>query len=327
MSPDYFLLPVALIILIAAAISMEKRGDSKTNSWMHTFGCWTAIIIAVWMLTWWGFHCVYNHDKLSTWITPNEFGDMFGALTCLFSGIAIAGVIAMLRQQHEEMKETRDEFAAQTEQFEEQTKQFNEQIELTRQAQKIDEFYRRIALLKQQIEVLTIDMGEAIHTGYTALYYALIAVYGFKEQSQECDYKQQLWNSTDWEFKKNTFAQILNWSHYFFELAHDYLEEPTFIKILTNSLTPFEVDFLYIMQETTKNHHSKDIIKKLEKKSNLFSSKKFAFFAMEPVIQDFCLKLRETVFKSPLQTFTAPEGSLMAQYYEMKAANQTSPED
>lgn len=147
MSPDYFLLPVALILLIAAAISMEKRGDSKTNSWMHTFGCWTAIIIAVWMLTWWGFHCVYNHDKLSTWITPNEFGDMFGALTCLFSGIAIAGVIAMLRQQHEEMKETRDEFAAQTEQFEAQTKQFQEQIELARQAQLRDDFYRRLELL------------------------------------------------------------------------------------------------------------------------------------------------------------------------------------
>lgn len=318
MSPDYFLLPVALILLIAAAISMEKRGDSKTNSWMHTFGCWTAIIIAVWMLTWWGFHYVYNHDKLSTRIPPNEFGDMFGALTCLFSGIAIAGVIAMLRQQHEEMKETRDEFAAQTKQFKAQTKQFNEQIELARQAQKIDEFYRRIALLKQQIEILTIDMGNDIHTGYKALYYALIEVYGFKAQ---------LWDSTNWEFKKNTFAQILNWSHYFFELAHDYLDEPTFIKILTNSLTPFEVDFLYIMQETTKNHHCKDIIKKLEKKSNLFSSKKFAFFAMEPVIQAFCRKLRDTVFKSPLQTFTAPEGSPMALYYEMEAAKQTTPED
>lgn len=149
MSPDYFLLPVALILLIAAAISMEKRGDSKTNSWMHTFGCWTAIIIAVWMLTWWGFHYVYNHDKLSTWIPPNEFGDMFGALTCLFSGIAIAGVIAMLRQQHEEMKETRDEFAAQTKQFEEQTQQFKEQIELARQAQLRDDFYRRISILQQ----------------------------------------------------------------------------------------------------------------------------------------------------------------------------------
>ncbi len=130
MNPDYFFLPVALILLIAAAIAMEKRGDSKTNSWMHTFGCWTAIIIAVWMLTWWGFHYVYNHDKLSTWILPNEFGDMFGALTCLFSGIAIAGVIAMLRQQHEEMKETRKEFSEQTKQFEAQTKQVQAQTKL-----------------------------------------------------------------------------------------------------------------------------------------------------------------------------------------------------
>lgn len=130
MHPDYFLLPVALIILIAAAISMEKRGDSKTNSWMHTFSCWTAIIIAIWLLAWWGFHYVYNNNYISTWLRPNEFGDMFGALTCLFSGIAIAGVIAMLRQQHEEMKETRNEFAAHTKQFQEQTEQVQAQTKL-----------------------------------------------------------------------------------------------------------------------------------------------------------------------------------------------------
>ncbi len=312
MPPDYFLLPVALIILIAAAISMEKRGDSKTNSWMHTFGCWTAIIVAIWLLAWWGFHYVYNNNYINTWLRPNEFGDMFGALTCLFSGIAIAGVIAMLRQQHEEMKETRDEFNKQTQQFEEQTKQFKEQIELARQAQIKDEFYRRIALLKQQINDLTFNNDNKIATGYEALYFAFVKVEEFKANKPD---------SMEWEFHKNTFAQILNWSHYFFELAHDYLEEPAFIKILTSTLTPFEVDFLYIMQEMMKNDTYKDTIKKLEEKSKLFSSKKFAFFAMEPVIQTFCLILRETVFKSPIQTFTAPEGSPMALYYEMKAAH------
>lgn len=164
MHPDYFLLPVALILLIVTAISMEKRGDkeegekknskkekktSTTNSWMHTFGCWTAIIVAIWLLAWWGFHYVYNNNYISTWLPPNEFGDMFGALTCLFSGIAIAGVIAMLRQQHEEMKETRDEFAAQTKQFEAQTKQFKAQLALARSSQIKDEIYRRIDYVKK----------------------------------------------------------------------------------------------------------------------------------------------------------------------------------
>ena len=105
------------------------------------------------------------------------------------------------------------------------------------------------------------------------------------------------------------------------------MENPTYIKILTNTLTPFEVDFLYIMQEIAKNDNYKDTIHKLEGKSNLFSSKKLAFFAMNPAMQSLCLKLRETVFKSPLQTFTAPEGSPMALYYEMEAAKQTTPED
>lgn len=183
MSPDYFLLPVALILLIVTAISMEKRGGNQNNSWMHTFGCWTAIIIAVWMLTWWGFHYVYNHDKLSTWIPPNEFGDMFGALTCLFSGIAIAGVIAMLRQQHEEMKETRDEFAAQTEQFEEQTKQFQKQIELARDAQAWETFYRRVSIIQQLEASITVTYKQTAGIARTDTGVEAIA-YFYKENNR-----------------------------------------------------------------------------------------------------------------------------------------------
>lgn len=185
MSPAYFLLPVALILLIAAAISMEKRGDSKTNSWMHTFSCWTAIIIAIWLLAWWGFHYVYNNNYISTWLPPNEFGDMFGALTCLFSGIAIAGVIAMLRQQHEEMKETRKEFSEQTKQFEKQATLLQQQVndakqtefiqqEQTAKSQLTDEIYRRLTFLKQlEKDICYIEYGQK---GVEKIVYGIEAV-------------------------------------------------------------------------------------------------------------------------------------------------------
>ncbi|MBQ3143408.1 MAG: hypothetical protein IJB89_02725 [Akkermansia sp.] len=248
MSPDYFLLPVALILLIAAAISMEKRGDSKTNSWMHTFGCWTAIIIAVWMLTWWGFHYVYNHDKLSTWIPPNEFGDMFGALTCLFSGIAIAGVIAMLRQQHEEMKETRKEFSEQTKQFEEQTKQFNEQIALARQAQKIDAFYRRLSHLRQQHEDIYYYEDKKTYKGIIAIIClhneAFKLLKAIKKTLEKGINKEIILEDTT-GVVSNFWPNVYIWAHSYFGIVQEILSENSeistnneFLNILANSLTP-----------------------------------------------------------------------------------------
>ena len=60
---------------------------------------------------------------------PGQFGDMFGAVNALFSGLAFAGVvIAILLQRQElklqrkELKQTRQEFQQQTFEFEEQNK-------------------------------------------------------------------------------------------------------------------------------------------------------------------------------------------------------------
>ena len=163
--PDYYLLPLALAILIVTSIAMEKRGlaeqtPATDNEWLRIFCCWSFIIIAIWLLAWWGFHYAYNHSNFHNWLPPNEFGDMFGALTCLFSGLAIAGVVAMLRQQHQEMKEARNEFSKQTEQFEAQTQLLKqqideaqhasaEQIKFAKKSQTKDEIYRRIDYVKR----------------------------------------------------------------------------------------------------------------------------------------------------------------------------------
>ncbi len=55
---------------------------------------------------------VFAYDSILDWFTdlphPENkgiFGDQFGALSCLFSGLAFAGLIATLKQQHDEMQE------------------------------------------------------------------------------------------------------------------------------------------------------------------------------------------------------------------------------
>lgn len=99
---------------------------------------------------------------LTTPEKAGQFGDQFGAINTLFSGLAFVGFLAALSLQRkdlnlqkEEIRKTRREFEAQTKQFEAQTKQINEQISIQKQQNNITDFYRRIELLKKLESELT----------------------------------------------------------------------------------------------------------------------------------------------------------------------------
>ncbi|ARW81567.1 putative phage abortive infection protein [Aeromonas salmonicida] len=54
-------------------------------------------------------------------VKPNEFGDLYGALNTLFSGLAFFGIVVSIFMQSEELNDTRREIKSQTEQFSSQT--------------------------------------------------------------------------------------------------------------------------------------------------------------------------------------------------------------
>ncbi|MGL6006074.1 putative phage abortive infection protein [Aeromonas sobria] len=58
----------------------------------------------------------------------NEFGDMYGSLNTLFSGLAFSGVIISIFLQSAELKATREEMKAQVVQFEQQTEAMQKQV-------------------------------------------------------------------------------------------------------------------------------------------------------------------------------------------------------
>lgn len=92
--PDYYLLPIPiLLILIYLGIYMKQ--------WRILLVTGAVILILV-----------FSYNSILDWFTdlpyPDNkgiFGDQFGALSCLFSGLAFAGLIATLKQQHDEMQE------------------------------------------------------------------------------------------------------------------------------------------------------------------------------------------------------------------------------
>lgn len=60
-------------------------------------------------------------------MTPNEFGDSFGVLNALFSGLAFAGLLYSIRLQAKEFSDSRNEMKSQGEEFLAQTKAMNRQ--------------------------------------------------------------------------------------------------------------------------------------------------------------------------------------------------------
>ena len=86
-------------------------------------------VIAMWSLSWW-LISKYIDDPTN----QGSFGDMFGAVNALFSGLAFAGLIVTLlyqkeelKLQREELRETRNELNAQKLEFQEQNKTMKRQ--------------------------------------------------------------------------------------------------------------------------------------------------------------------------------------------------------
>lgn len=95
--------------------------ETKSRLWI-----WIIIaivgVIAMWGLSWWGINKFIDEPT-----NQGTFGDMFGAVNALFSGLAFAGLIATLLYQREELKLQRKELNEQKLEFREQNKTLKRQ--------------------------------------------------------------------------------------------------------------------------------------------------------------------------------------------------------
>lgn len=103
---------------------------------------WLIVVVAI---------CAAYFFVMYLWFPGNleergQFGDMFGFLGALFSGLAFAGLIVTIRQQREDLKNQRDEIELQRKDLEAQTEalklqkeeiqQTNEELKLQREEMK-----------------------------------------------------------------------------------------------------------------------------------------------------------------------------------------------
>jgi len=83
---------------------MNDEKESKTLKWAVVGAVAITGITALWVLSW--ALITYQLGNLEK---QGQFGDMFGAVNALFSGLAFAGVIVAILMQQEELKIQRKE--------------------------------------------------------------------------------------------------------------------------------------------------------------------------------------------------------------------------
>jgi hypothetical protein len=103
------------------------------------------IVVSLWGLSWWG---ISNFIEEPT--NQGTFGDMFGAVNALFSGLAFAGLIATLLYQKNELKLQREELKLTREELQGQRKEFEEQNK-TMKRQRFENTFFNMLSLQQEI--------------------------------------------------------------------------------------------------------------------------------------------------------------------------------
>ncbi len=138
---------------------MEQQEMVKGRTWL-----WFLLFPAI-ILVWWLFE-LWVVQRWPTWVLRGQFGDSFGAINALFSGLAFAGVIIALvfqrrelvlqrtelRLQREELKLTRIELKRTAEAQEQSFAALNTQAEIQRETAILDSLAAVVAYYDREKE-------------------------------------------------------------------------------------------------------------------------------------------------------------------------------
>lgn len=99
---------------------METNG--KKDNWLKCLLCAVGGIIIIMSI--FAICIICFIDK---WDERGQFGDLFGAVNALFSGLAFAGLIITIRQQHQDLEYQRQSIEQTNEEMRNQTREFDKQ--------------------------------------------------------------------------------------------------------------------------------------------------------------------------------------------------------
>lgn len=132
---------------------MMKRNTNKDaeTAKIVKIACWSAIgVLFVWALTFFLFFISKSDER-------GQFGDMFGAVNALFSGLAFAGLIITLILQRRELELQRQELALTRKEMEDQTAEFEKQNKTLKIQRFENTFFNMLSQFQEVVNSLSIS--------------------------------------------------------------------------------------------------------------------------------------------------------------------------
>lgn len=137
--------------------SNNKSSEESKNDLWRTLIYAGLAVFAIWLLSWGLIDlCISECDDRGT------FGDKFGAVNALFSGLAFAGLIVTLLYQKEELKLQREELAQTREELKGQREEFEEQNKTMKRQRFENTFFNMLSLQQEIVANLSYDEVERV---------------------------------------------------------------------------------------------------------------------------------------------------------------------
>ncbi len=118
---------------------------NNNNSWL-CYMIWA--VLGVMLIMVFSFYIIYNN--IGCWEKRGQFGDLFGAVNALFSGLAFAGLIITIRQQHKDLEYQRQAIEQTNREMQNQTEEFNQQNE-TMKIERFENTFFKMLEVQQSI--------------------------------------------------------------------------------------------------------------------------------------------------------------------------------
>lgn len=228
-----------------------------------------AIAISIIVITLWGLTWTLTDLFFCKLDEKGTFGDMFGTVNALFSGLAFVGVIVAILLQRVELKLQREELVQTREELRGQKEQLEKQNE-TMQLQKFENsFFQMLSFHHKLLEGTTFTQGDrSIVNGSNAI---RIKYKAFANTSLpfELDFNGL--------FMKHVEKSTSKFGHYFRNLYHivkfideDEIEDKNkYIGILRAQLSNYEQAFLFYNCLTSKGSGFKPLVEKFSLLENM----------------------------------------------------------
>lgn len=176
---------------------MQKEKQSKhTQSAPKVFWCAILVSISIWVVYLITMSLIPWEDT-----QRGSFGDMFGAIGALFSGLAFAGVIATLWQQREDLQLQRKDLEMQTRMLESQKNEMEKQNKLSQLRDFEYTFFRLSDKLLDIRDKFAFGFGDDVYIGLSGMkkaYNTFVTYTTKNDEMVESDNKERP-NEKYWE--------------------------------------------------------------------------------------------------------------------------------